>query len=210
MKTFKTLMALLLALALMCTLFVPVFATGDNAGDGEGEGGDNGGSTGSGVADQSEQVDVTDPMEGINEQDLLGEGVIKDITIEPVRVLDYTKGAHLAYIKLDECARIKWYIITEEGCVFNFGATNEHHTLEKQDAYEIKWNALDVNGKHPAGAWNAPATLRLSLVVIATGINGDEETKAVWFNYSWFDGESGPANAAAANCKSGSLPHTGL
>ena len=210
MKTFKTLMALLLALALMCTLFVPVFAASGS--DTPADDDDNGGST---------RVEE-DVMTGTEKEIIdgsadpfaptAGDGdVIKSVAIDPVRVMDYSKKYHLATVELAECAKIKWYILREDGTVFNGGTedftVNGHHG----DVWELRWNALDMNGQHPAGKWNDPATERFSLVIIATGINGVDDVAEAYFNYGWYDGENAPAaSGAATGAKSASVPHTGL
>lgn len=212
MKTFKTLMALLLALALMCTLFVPVFAASGS--DTPADDDDNGGST------RVEEDVMTGTEKEITEPagtadpfaPTAGDGdVIKSVAIDPVRVMDYSKKYHLATVELAECAKIKWYILREDGTVFNGGTedftVNGHHG----DVWELRWNALDMNGQHPAGKWNAPATERFSLVIIATGINGVDDVAEAYFNYGWYDGENAPAaSGAATGAKSASVPHTGL
>ena len=218
MKTFKTLMALLLALALMCTLFVPVFAaSGSDTTPADDEGEEEGGS---GRVEEDilpgSNVDVIDPLEGITDTPVSDTQVIKSVAIDPVRVLDYSKYYHLATVELAECAKVKWYVLYEDGSIFTGGKEeftgNGHHGR----TYIILWNALDNNGTHPAGKWNDPAIYRLSLVIIATSIpdeNGaqSDDVAEAYFYYAWYDGENAPAAAgAAAGPQSASVPHTGL
>ena len=209
MSMFKNIVALVLAILMLFTLFIPSFAVESEVTE----------------ADLEELDSATDGDEAEAETDAPAETsahvIIENVIINPERVMDYSKMYHLASVTLKECSKVKWYLLKENGVLFNAGAENEHHG----STYEILWNALDVNGTHPAGAWNAPVGLRLSLVIVATGINGEEEYAAGWFTYYWYDNEcpSGACSAptapepaatptapSAAPARTNDVPHTGL
>ena len=193
----KKIMTLMLALLMTFVLFVPTFAEGTATG-----------------ADLVEEEEVITNADLTEEEETTS--IIKEVVINPERVMDYSKKYHLATVTLGECSKVKWYLLKEDGSLFNGGAEVEHHDA----ILKIVWNALDINGKHPAGAWNAPVSLRLSLVIIATGINGEEEYAAGWFTYSWYDSENAPAatnntpapssNGSTTTSQSSDVPHTGL
>ena len=218
MGIFKKVVAMMLALLMLCTLFIPAWAT-ETETETEVE-----------TTVVQTEVEVTEEPTTVEEVTTTEAPttVIESVIINPERVMDYSKMYHLATVTLKECSKVKWYLLKEDGSLFNAGSEKEHHGA----TYEILWNALDVNGNHPAGAWNAPATLRLSLVIVATGINGEEEYAAGWFTYSWYDNEcssgacpvpatteqtapaatTAPATAApaAAPAQNSDVPHTGL
>ena len=200
MSIFQKVTAVMLALFMLCALFVPIWATETET-----------------TAAQTE-VETTEVEEPVTTETTTT--VIESVIINPEMVLDYSKMYHLATVTLKECSKVKWYLLKEDGSLFNAGSEKEHHGA----TYEILWNALDVNSSHPAGAWNAPATLRLSLVIIATGINGEEEYAAGWFTYSWYDGScttgtcptttstttTTTTSTSGSNSSSSDVPHTGL
>ena len=196
MKMFKNSVVLIFVLLLLCSLFIPVFATDASSSDLEAED----------VATDGDETEAEPETEATT-------GVIESVLINPERVMDYSKKYHLATVELKECANVKWYLLREDGSLFNSGAKNEHHN----GALEITWNALDVNGQHPAGAWNKPTELRLSLVIVATGIDGSEDYASGWFTYAWYDSENAPAATTEPAAQSGTttpqssdMPHTGL
>ena len=152
----------------------------------------------------------------------LDSSLITNFVVSPSMVMDYSKMYFLASFDLNDCSKVKWYIFYNDGTVFNYGSANVHHA----SSYTIFWNALDYNGTHPTGSWNNPITVKLTLVVIATSIAGEEETKSGWFTYSWYDNEK-PMNSTPttpqsttpqatttpqANSKptNSDVPHTGL
>lgn len=196
MKMFKNIMALLTVFVLVFSLFIPVWATESDT-----------------VVSSSDSTDVVEGEQGESgEEASTASKVIEKVEVSPARVMDYTKQYHVATVSVKDCAKIKWYFITVDGNIYNMGSVNEHH----DSTYEITWNSLDANGKHPAGAWNKPVTVRFSLVIVATSITGEEEACETWFEYSWYDSENAQAAtasetpAATTTPRSSSVPHTGL
>lgn len=199
MKIFKNIFVVCLTVTLIFTLFVPVWATEDNSSA----------STEIPVA-SIEETEVETETETSTEE---VSNVIKNVEFSPERVMDYSKMYHVATVTVNDCAKIKWYFLTETGEIYNFGSINEHH----DHTYEIVWNSLDMNGKHPAGTWNNPVDLRLSLVIIATSITGIDEVYKVWFTYTWYDSENAQTSTSVATASSvtepkqrSDVPHTGL
>ena len=196
MKIFKNIFVICLIITLIFTMFVPVWATEDSS--------------------VSTEIPVASIEETETETETITEEtskVIKSVEVSPERVMDYTKMYHVATVSVVDCSKIKWYFITEDGLIYNMGSVNEHH----DSTYEIVWNSLDVNGKHPAGSWNNPVDLRLSLVIVATSITGIDEVYEVWFTYTWYDSENAQTSTPATTApsvtepKHGSdVPHTGL
>lgn len=194
---FKNIVTIFMVIALIFVMFVPVWATEDNSSV----------STEIPVA-SIEETEVETETETNTEE---SSKVIKSVEVSPERVMDYTKMYHVATVSVVDCAKIKWYFITADGLIYNMGSVNEHHDA----TYEIVWNSLDINGKHPAGAWNKPTTVRFSLVIVATSISGEEEAFETWFEYSWYDAENSvqvPASnpTAVTTPKTSDVPHTGL
>ena len=185
----KKILATILVFTMISVLFIPVFAT---------------------------ETDITE--EETEEAEEVAEetaSVISSVEVSPEQVLDYTKMYHLATITVGECSRIKWYIIKEDGSVYNWGYKDNHHGA----TYEILWNSLDSNGQHPAGEWNKPTTVRFSLVIVATGIDGSEDVFETWFEYTWYDNDRPTTQATTeptttqpttSNPVSSDVPHTGL
>ena len=193
MTNIKKIFAFLFMLIFMFTLFVPVYADG----------------VGTELVVEPFGEEETETEEELTEEDR----VILSVEVSPERVMDYSKMYHLATVTLNECAKIKWYLLTENGAIYNGGYKNDHHG----NTYEILWNSLDLNGKHPDGEWNNPTSVRFSLVIIATGINGVDDTYETWFTYTWYDSETSPVNNAPAapttaptSKPSSDVPHTGL
>ena len=201
-------MALLIALTLVFTLFVPIWATEE---------------TTTNVTETEVTVTTTETStETETSVETEAPRVIENVEVSPEQVMDYTKTYHVATITVKDCAKIKWYFLTVDGAIYNLGSVNEHH----DSTYEIRWNSLDVNGCHPAGAWNKPTTVRFSLVIVATSIAGVEEAYETWFNYTWYDGDcttntcpaptttttqpAAPVSTPVSTAPKSDVPHTGL
>ena len=196
---FKNIVTIFMVIALIFVMFVPVWATEDNSSV----------STEIPVASIEETETEAETETETNTEE--ASKVIKNVEVSPERVMDYTKMYYVATVSVVDCAKIKWYFITADGLIYNMGSVNEHH----DSTYEIVWNSLDINGKHPAGAWNKPTTVRFSLVIVATSITGKEEAFETWFEYSWYDAENAvqaPASSSTTSTapKTGDVPHTGL
>lgn len=193
MGMFKNMVAIMLAVLMLCALLVPSFAVESTVTEPD-------------LPEETGAVTEGDEVEAETATEKPANVIIESVVINPERVMDYSKMYHLATVTLKECSKVKWYLLKEDGSLFNGGSEKEHHGT----TFEILWNALDVNGKHPAGAWNAPVGLRLSLVIVATGINGEEEYAAGWFTYYWYDNEcsSGECSVPAATEPSAPAPTT--
>lgn len=142
---------------------------------------------------------------------------LMDWTENVEQITDYTKFSLLGKLKIGDCSAIKWYILKEDGSLYNAYRTEK--TYHAGDVIDITWNGLDFNGKHPAGKWNAPAVVRFTLVVIATDVHGEDHVFNAWFEYKFYD-ELGvtpsaapvqqPTSGVPQNHHSGDVPHTGL
>lgn len=163
-----------------------------------------------GVASEGDITIIGDP--NASNADLFA-FAIEDLTVNPERVLDYDKMYHLAYVTINDCASVNWYIFNADGTTYNSGSTVIHHG----QTIEIKWNSLDLYGHHPAGRWNRPTTRTFYLTVVAVDSHGYGLTRTEMFNYSWYDNDR-PSSGLYQNVQPVApgtrprvdVPHTGL